>query len=573
MDSDYTYRSEKLDSDLEGILHAEVPLNTRHVADLTYGYKKRPQVTTGYSVLTYNGQKVVHGQYDSKSESRAGFEKDRVQITIENAYKPIGILYVNQYEYSAGNEGTNYPTVEFKHVNLYRLDNRTAFNVAAESRIKTTHTGQNIHLKAIHSNRTVQLKTDYQVLSGEFDQNCWLSLTEDVWISYRVNILNKTTEEVDNQFLVLSVSYPRRNFTLDGSYWISSEEFKSEAKLDWDRDTDRPRTIGALFNWLNLSSNVDTNVRQRVIFALKHPSFEKQVLLRGELLKKSPRDLLNCVLTADYSTDPDKHFALSASLKDESNLPSTRRYVYELTGKHPSTRFDLDVRGFIQKRENTLFQTVNNGVYKRGFIITDSGQFNARLDLNRDELFFHREYNDAVKHLNVRYQSIERRYFVNGSIVNTPDLNATGVFLLDPAEKFTWMTLNYTPGTSICRFFLLCPLLLDLVPISRNLSLTDGVESLRMYGKIPDARNAVFNIWRTYEEDFFVSDVSFYLKLNHSRLITSTLRWRPELKNDIIVRSFDSFLFFPSFINSLILFSFFTDWRKENGDRRVRWFE
>ena len=44
----------------------------------------------------------------------------------------------------------------------------------------------------------------------------------------------------------------------------------------------------------------------------------------------------------------------------------------------------------------------------------------------------------------------------------------------------------------------------------------------------------MFDIWRTYEEDFTVSDVSFYLKLNHSRLITSTLRWRPELKADII---------------------------------------
>lgn len=58
-----------------------------------------------------------------------------------------------------------------------------------------------------------------------------------------------------------------------------------------------------------------------------------------------------------------------------------------------------------------------------------------------------------------------------------------------------------------------------------------------MYGRIPDARNAVFDIWRTYEDDFTVSDVSFYLKLNHSRLITSTLRWRPELKADIIVRN------------------------------------
>lgn len=57
-----------------------------------------------------------------------------------------------------------------------------------------------------------------------------------------------------------------------------------------------------------------------------------------------------------------------------------------------------------------------------------------------------------------------------------------------------------------------------------------------MYGTIPDARNTMFNIWRTYEEDFSISDVSFYLKLNHSRLVTSTLRWRPELRSDILVR-------------------------------------
>jgi len=64
----------------------------------------------------------------------------------------------------------------------------------------------------------------------------------------------------------------------------------------------------------------------------------------------------------------------------------------------------------------------------------------------------------------------------------------------------------------------------------------DATVSLRMHGNIPDARNAKFNIWRTYHDDLTISDVSFYLKLNHSRLVTSTLRWRPELKSDVIVR-------------------------------------
>lgn len=65
--------------------------------------------------------------------------------------------------------------------------------------------------------------------------------------------------------------------------------------------------------------------------------------------------------------------------------------------------------------------------------------------------------------------------------------------------------------------------------------MTDATESLRMYGNIPDARNAEFNIWRTYDQDLTISDVSFYVRLNHSRLVTSKLKWRPELKSDIIV--------------------------------------
>lgn len=64
-----------------------------------------------------------------------------------------------------------------------------------------------------------------------------------------------------------------------------------------------------------------------------------------------------------------------------------------------------------------------------------------------------------------------------------------------------------------------------------------------MYGNIPDARNAKFDIWRTYDEDLTVSDVTFYLRLNHSRLVTSTLRWRPELRADISV-SFEIFIIF-----------------------------
>lgn len=63
-----------------------------------------------------------------------------------------------------------------------------------------------------------------------------------------------------------------------------------------------------------------------------------------------------------------------------------------------------------------------------------------------------------------------------------------------------------------------------------------------MYGFIPDARSAVFDVYRDYE-DKKVSDVSYYLRMNHSRLIMSRLHWRPELVGDVQVFTFTYILF------------------------------
>ena len=55
-----------------------------------------------------------------------------------------------------------------------------------------------------------------------------------------------------------------------------------------------------------------------------------------------------------------------------------------------------------------------------------------------------------------------------------------------------------------------------------------------MYGNIPDARNVMFGVWRDFEE-IRIDDASFYLRLNHSRLVTSKLRWRPEIRSEVVV--------------------------------------
>lgn len=98
-------------------------------------------------------------------------------------------------------------------------------------------------------------------------------------------------------------------------------------------------------------------------------------------------------------------------------------------------------------------------------------------------------------------------YHINGSMEDSPDMDATGRFFLNIADKLILLNVNMTP---------------------------DASQNLRMLGTIPNARSASFDLWRDYEE-IRVVDVAYYLRMNHSRLITSQLIWRPTIKAEIKV--------------------------------------
>lgn len=55
-----------------------------------------------------------------------------------------------------------------------------------------------------------------------------------------------------------------------------------------------------------------------------------------------------------------------------------------------------------------------------------------------------------------------------------------------------------------------------------------------MSGNMLENKIAKFNIWRT-ENNVIIPDVGFSLSLNHSRLLSSSLEWRIDLKDNIVV--------------------------------------
>jgi len=107
-------------------------------------------------------------------------------------------------------------------------------------------------------------------------------------------------------------------------------------------------------------------------------------------------------------------------------------------------------------------------------------------------------------------------YTANGTMIDTPEIDGAAEFYLNIDEKLIRFEANYTP---------------------------DGSQSIQMLGSVPDARSSSFEFWRIYD-DITVVDISYYARMNHSRLVTSKVVWRPEIKTDVKVKQSILFNFF-----------------------------
>lgn len=60
----------------------------------------------------------------------------------------------------------------------------------------------------------------------------------------------------------------------------------------------------------------------------------------------------------------------------------------------------------------------------------------------------------------------------------------------------------------------------------------DASQNLQVKGSIPDTRSASFKFWRNYD-DVEIKDIVYFVQMNHSRLITSKLIWRPKMRKEV----------------------------------------
>lgn len=197
-----------------------------------------------------------------------------------------------------------------KRAEVFDLKNSKIFNITGEFHLRSTITGQDYKIVAIHPNRTVVFTSDYDFQERTTKTNSKLQLAQDIWISYNLMVENKTQVclkarkqlfvyidvyrlNIDNnqeirftkfskfykmkRFLFLisqhyllnlfcqgnnesqsfsvELAYPKRNLSTEGWYAITENTFDSDLSFKWTEDP-KPASGGPNDDY-NYDSNDD----------------------------------------------------------------------------------------------------------------------------------------------------------------------------------------------------------------------------------------------------------------------------------------------------------------------------
>lgn len=328
--------------------------------------------------------------------------------------------------------------------------------------------------------------------------------------------------------------YPRRNLSASGWYSITPSVFDSDVSFSWTKD-DKPAVeetndyeddlygsdgeetpteekegkqlsnVRFGLKWQNEPLSTFDRFNQSLLFTLKHPTFSKDVTFDVNLYR-GYQDLLKGNLIMDYTTDLAHLLTLTGTVRDQSSTVGYRNYSIDVLGLHDATALNLFGVGSIGSRPG-IYQTDSYGRYKRSYLTLQEGVLKGGLIIPKKEIYFSKETPNKKFAFWVQTDGKYPVYLMNASIEDSPDVNTTAEFYIDLLDKTVRLDANFTP---------------------------DATQNLRMYGNIPDAQYASFYIHRDYD-DIRIVDVSYYIRMNHSRLITSEFIWRPKIKTEIKV--------------------------------------
>ncbi|XP_013138334.1 PREDICTED: uncharacterized protein LOC106103192 [Papilio polytes] len=475
-----------------GIISLSVPLNSQHLVNTEYYYVQGDKNSNGNATIDFDHERFVKGSFvQVLSKSERNLDLATTDIEVENVHTPVGVKYIHEFD-DTGN-------VDVKQATVFHLQNATKFNVTGKLDVLTYDIGKKLKLTAMHGQRTWSFDNKYETIERELTQASRVQWADDVWIQYDVHVTNMSVEDTESQQVLLNVQYPLRTFSVDAVYRLQEALLEGRAQLQWDvRGENKSAELNARWDTPPADAESDTAVHN-VHLALSHPSFRKDVLLKGQYLA-TPAVMSNITLELQYSDYETEYLKLHSILMDNSNGP-IRDYKFALTCTHPSTNLALDVKSDVNIHSRWYYlETFYK--FQKSLFYEKLRRNKMLIDLNTSAVNWERANETYFYKVNGTWELIYPAYKLRGLVIH-PDGNDTAFAELSMIDKS--LVGHYNSTNDI---------------------------SYHLIGKIVDTRSAKLNAWRNFD-DVTTVDLASYIRLNHSRLLTSSVVWRPQIFSEV----------------------------------------
>ncbi|XP_075986269.1 apolipoprotein lipid transfer particle [Anticarsia gemmatalis] len=486
-----THRYNKLKNGFTqfGDVSLSIPLSSQHLVKTDYYYIQGEKNSNGNATIDLDGERFVKGSFNQVlSKSARNLDLAVMDIEVENVHTPVGIKYIHEFD-GTGN-------IDVKQATVFHLRNATKFNVTGKLDVFTYDIGKDLKLTAIHGKRTWTFDNKYEAVDKELKQGSKIKWAEDVWFNYDLHVTNMTTDETESQQLIMNVWYPLRTFNLVALYNLQDTMLDGKAVLNWNVKEEN-KTAELRGRWEN--PPVTEGNLHHVDLSLAHPSFRKDVTLKGQYLS-TPSVMSNISLELQYSDYENEYLKLKSILTDNSNGP-VRDYRFALTCKHPSTNLDLDMKSDINI-DSKWYYFNNFYRFQKSLFYEKLRSSKLLIDTAKSAITWERANETYFYKVNGTWELIYPEYKLK-AFVSRPTGNDTGV-----------ATLSMLDRSLIAHY-----------------NSTDDI-SYHMIGQIVDTRFAKFDSWRDFD-DVTTVDLASYIRLNHSRLLTSSIKWRPEIFGEV----------------------------------------
>ncbi|XP_024085563.1 apolipophorins [Cimex lectularius] len=471
----------------EGNVFLVIPLTTVHYGHLNYIYNSTETKADGYSKLLYNNDIIMSGTYIRNSKFTKYSSNDLIEISVNNSYAPAGIIYGH-------NNSRQYPLQDIRRIELFKLNNKSRFHVTGEYEVVRHKNNKLVTVRGFNKQRMVTVQT-FSEGDTIYISNANFSLKPNVWFGSGFKIINK--EHIQGKQMEFNISFPRRHFAIIGDYEWTNMDFKMALTLEPNKFSFAKNVTGNL-HWHKIPSQNANDL----LITIKHASFLKDIIFHGYLSKNRSTPLV-VTLTAEYSMDPKKKLNVNGIILNLSKTPKVF-YQLNLQGSHPASRFRIYGSGYFKARDQVI-EFNKNITYKRGYSPLKFWYTNGKMSTKQKYVEFERHSLLEMTYLKGKYGKFKNKYYLNCTFANGETTRITSDFYVDLGNYQTALTVNFTPNAS---------------------------EQLLMDGWYRDQRHAQLRVWRTYE-DFEISDVICLTRLNHSRMLTSLLIWRPDIKEDL----------------------------------------